>query len=245
DNVDVKWGGNEAFSATVIAFVEYWPTMNPNQQNANSELQDFAIMNFNYVNIQSKVEPYQVWFDLDDDVDISQFYQSIDDSKIEVSSVQVKSQNIVTEKTDPMLQGMNGGLTLGFITIMIMCIIGFLIYWILSIKSRTLQFGILRAMGMSYGEIIAMIVYEQLLVSGVAILVAVVIGGIASNLFVPLFQSLYATVDRVPAFVVSPLRADYLKVYTIVLAMLLIGFAVLGRIISKIKISQAIKLGED
>ena len=69
---------------------------------------------------------------------------------------------------------------------MIMCIIGFLIYWILSIKSRTLQFGILRAMGMSFREIIAMILYEQILVSGVAIIIAVVIGSVASDLFVPL-----------------------------------------------------------
>ena len=60
-----------------------------------------------------------------------------------------------------MLQGMNGALTLGFIIIMVMCIIGFLIYWILSIKSRTLQFGILRAMGMKFREILMMIVYED------------------------------------------------------------------------------------
>ena len=144
-----------------------------------------------------------------------------------------------------MLQGMNGALTLGFITIMIICIIGFLIYCILSIKSRTLQFGILRAMGMSYREIIAVIIYEQLLVSGVAIVAAVVVGGGARDLFVPLFQSLYSAIERVPPFAVTPLRSDYIKLYIVVGAMLLIGFIVLGRIISKIKISQALKLGED
>ena len=79
---------------------------------------------------------------------------------------------------------MNGALTLVFIIIMVMCIIGFLIYWILSIKSRTLQFGILRAMGMKFREIIMMIVYEQLLVSGVAIFAAIFIGGVTSDLFV-------------------------------------------------------------
>ena len=157
----------------------------------------------------------------------------------------VKSQEIISEKTDPMLQGMNGALTLGFIIIMIMCIIGFLIYWILSIKSRTLQFGILRAMGMSYGGVIAMIIYEQLLVSGVSIFTAIFIGGIASDLFVPLFQSLYDASEQVPGFAVIPLRSDYLKLYAVIAIMLLTGFAVLGRLISKIKISQALKLGED
>lgn len=157
----------------------------------------------------------------------------------------VASQNIITEKNDPMLQGMNGALTLGFIIIMIMCIIGFLIYWILSIKSRTLQFGILRAMGMSYGGVIAMIIYEQILVSGVSIFAAIFIGGIASDLFVPLFQTLYDAAERVPGFAVIPLRSDYIKLYIVIAAMLLVGFIVLGRLISKIKISQALKLGED
>ena len=128
---------------------------------------------------------------------------------------------------------------------MIMCIIGFLIYWILSIKSRTLQFGILRAMGMSFREIIAMILYEQILVSGVAIIIAVVIGSVASDLFVPLFQSLYTAAQRVPPFKVIPVREDYLKMYAIIGGMLVIGFAVLSRIIRKININKALKLGED
>ena len=144
-----------------------------------------------------------------------------------------------------MLQGMNGALTLGFIIIMIMCIIGFLIYWILSIKSRTLQFGILRAMGMKFREIIAMIIYEQLLVSGVAIFTAMFIGGFTSDLFVPLFQSIFDASSSVPEFVVLPDRGDYIKLYIVIGAMLLTGFIILGRLIRKIKISQALKLGED
>lgn len=245
DKVTVSWGKNAGVEATVVAFADFWPGINPYEKTKSGEYKCFAVMNFDYVRIQSAVEPYQVWMKLKDGASVQQLYDSIEDSDIEVENISVASQQIISEKNDPMLQGMNGALTLGFIIIMIMCIIGFLIYWILSIKSRTLQFGILRAMGMSYGEIIAMIVYEQLLVSGVAIAAAVVIGGIASDLFVPLFQSLYSTVDRVPGFIVQPLRSDYLKVYLIVAIMLVIGFAVLGRIISKIKISQALKLGED
>ena len=125
------------------------------------------------------------------------------------------------------------------------CIIGFLIYWILSIKSRTLQFGILRAMGMKFREIIMMIVYEQLLVSGVAIFAAIFIGGVTSDLFVPLFQSIFDASQSVPPFAVIPERSDYLKLYAVIGVMLLTAFVVLGRLIKKIKISQALKLGED
>ncbi len=244
DNIEVAWGSNDYFSATVIAFVDYWPSMDPTEQNDNGTYIDFAIMNFNYVQVQTAVEPYEVWIDLDDDATVADFYTSIEDAGIQATKLEVASQNITSEKNDPMLQGLNGALTLGFIIIMIMCIIGFLIYWILSIKSRTLQFGILRAMGMRYREIIAMIVYEQILVSGVAVICSIVIGGIASDLFVPLFRSMF-TSQKILPFTVTALRSDYLKIYALILIMLLVGFAVLGRIISKIKISQALKLGED
>ena len=245
DEIKVSWGSNSEFDATVLAFVDYWPSLNPLEKNDDGSTKDFAIMNFDYVQVQAAIEPYEVWIDLDDDTSVSDFYKSIEKSDIEPTKLNVASQEVIAEKNDPMLQGLNGALTLGFIIIMIMCIIGFLIYWILSIKARTLQFGILRAMGMTFREIIGMLFYEQLLVSGAAIVVSVIIGGIASDLFVPLFQSLFNSYDTVPPFSVVPLRSDYLKIYAIVGIMLIICFGILGRIISKIKVSQALKLGED
>lgn len=245
DQIKVSWGNNSEFDATVLAFTDYWPSMNPHEKTDDGRTKDFAIMNFDYVQIKTAIEPYEVWIDLDDNASVSDFYNSIEESYMEPTKLNVASQEVVSEKNDPMLQGMNGALTLGFIIIMIMCIIGFLIYWILAIKVRTLQFGILRAMGMTFKEIIGMLFYEQLLVSGVAIIASVFIGGIASDLFVPLFQSLFNSYNAVPPFSVVPLRSDYLKVYAIMGIMLVICFGVLGRIISKIKVSQALKLGED
>ncbi len=245
DEIKVSWGSNSEFDATVLAFVDYWPSLNPLEKNEDGSNKDFAVMNFDYVQVQAAIEPYEVWIDLNDNVSVSDFYKSIEESDIEPTKLNVASQEVIAEKNDPMLQGLNGALTLGFIIIMIMCIIGFLIYWILSIKARTLQFGILRAMGMTFRGIIGMLFYEQLLVSGAAIVVSIVIGGIASDLFVPLFQSLFNSYDAVPPFSVVPQRSDYLKIYAIVGLMLIICFGILGRIISKIKVSQALKLGED
>lgn len=245
DTVKVKWGGNDEFEATVLAFVDYWPSMNPYTTAKDGSYMNFAVMNLDYVRIMTKIEPYRVWIRMEDGALTEDLYNSITEAKMKPTLLRVTEQEIIAEKNDPMLQGMNGALTLGFIIIMIMCIIGFLMYWILSIKSRTLQFGILRAMGMKYREIISMIIYEQLLISGAAIFAAIFIGGIASDIYVPLFQYLYTIQEQVPGFVVIPLRSDYIKVYCIILVMLLISFLVLGRLIRKINISKALKLGED
>lgn len=98
---------------------------------------------------------------------------------------------------------------------------------------------------MSFREIIAMIIYEQVLVSGVSIFLSIIIGGVASDLFVPLFQVLYNATDQVPPFVVISQRSDYIKLYCIVLVMLLVGFVVIARLIKSININKALKLGED
>ena len=245
DRIELKWGDNNYFDGTIVAFIDYWPTFNPYEKQSNGQYKDFVVMNYNYVTVQTNLEPYQVWIEMEEGASSAALYESISDTDITLTEFIDTNQELIKAKNDPQLQGMNGALTLGFIIIMVMTIIGFLIYWILSIKSRTLQFGILRAMGVSFREIITMLLYEQLLVSGVAIAMAIVIGGMASDLFVPLFQAMYSVTEQVPPFRVIALRSDYIKVYITILAMLVGCFGVLGSLIKKIKISQAIKLGED
>lgn len=245
DVLEVKWARNDWFETVVVAVVDYWPSLNPYDKNSAGEYRDFVILNYDYMSIMTITEPYEVWLDLDDDADIAALYQDVVDKGIVATRLDVASQLIISSKTDAVLQGVNGALTLGFITIMAMCFIGFLIYWILSIKERTLQFGILRAMGMSFKEIISMIIYEQILVSGVSIFLSIIIGGIASDIFVPLFQVLYNVTDQVPPFRVVSQRSDYYKLYAIVLVMLLVGFIVIARLIKQININKALKLGED
>ncbi|MGN0595984.1 MAG: ABC transporter permease [Ruminiclostridium sp.] len=239
DEVALRWGGNDTVGATVLAIVDYWPGINPN------DTPDFAVMNYNYCYTETKLEPYEVWLKLADGATSEELYADISAKRMPVEWLKDSSQLLIAEKNEPQLQGMNGALTLGFIIIMIMTIIGFLIYWILSIKSRTLQFGILRAMGVTFKEIIGMIGYEQILVSGVSIAIAFVIGGMASDLFVPLFQMMYDVVDQIPPFYVSASASDYIKIYAIIVLMLGGGFAILGSIIKKININKALKLGED
>ena len=244
DTVSCKWGSNSEFEVTILAFVDCWPSIQPYEKTDSGQYRDFAIMNFDFVRVATNVEPYEVWLKLKDGTKTEDFYKALENADIKCTTLEVASQQMIQKKNDPMLQGMNGALTLGFIIIMIMCIIGFLIYWILSIRSRTLQFGILRAMGMKFREIIAMLITEQVLVSGAAIVLAFVVGSYASDLFVPLFQS-FMQAGAYPDFAVIPDRGDYLKIYAALGAMLLFCFIVLGRLIAGINISKALKLGED
>ena len=222
---------------------------NYSSQHAHNEALSYqSALERNLDSLQSKFtkEPYDVWIKKADGVEDSVLYDYIwSHSELQAESVEYLGQEIIEAKNDPLLQGFNGMLTLGFIITMFICVIGFLIYWILSIKTRTLQFGVFRAMGMSVKNVIGMILCEQGLISLVSILAGVILGGFTSDLFVPMLEMVYSVSEQVPEFVVVASRADYGKIYLIIAFMLLLGIAILSRIIIRTKIDQALKLGED
>lgn len=251
DTITVKWSGNDSIDLTVLAFVDYWSGIDPTERTEpdirtqETEIKDFLICNYNYIRKITEFQPYQIWLKLAEDATSEQLYADIEAHNIKIQRMIDSSQLLIAEKTDPELQGMNGALTLGFVVIMLMTVIGFLIYWIISIRSRTLQFGVLRAMGVTFREIIATLGYEQILVSLASIAAGFVIGGIASDIFVPLFRTMYDAANQVPPFIVRGDGGDYIKMYVLIAIMLLGGFAVLGGIIRRININKALKLGED
>jgi putative ABC transport system permease protein len=100
-------------------------------------------------------------------------------------------------------------------------------------------------MGLSVGRIIGMLVFEQLLISGFAVMAGLLIGTVASDLFVPLLQIVYSAQQQVPPFRVVASRTDYLRVYAVVTVMLFTVMAVLAALITRIRVYQAIKLGEE
>ena len=251
DTISVKLSGNDSIDLTVLAFVDYWPGLDPTEQvevdsrTGETATKDFLVCNYNYIRKLTELQPYQIWLKLQDGATSEQLYADISAKNLKIQRIQDSSQMLIEEKTDPALQGMNGALTLGFVVIMLMTVIGFLIYWIISIRSRTLQFGVLRAMGVTFREVISTLGWEQLLVSLVSIAMGFVIGGIASDMFVPMFRTMYDAADQVPPFRVQGDPGDYIKMYVIIAIMLIGGFAVLGGIIRKININKALKLGED
>ncbi|HEY5467170.1 MAG TPA: FtsX-like permease family protein [Clostridia bacterium] len=236
-----------SYEGVVVAFVDYWPGYTPRviEPNGNIRENHLIITNLNYVFRYAPVEPYEVWIKRSAGATDRIVYDSIVANHAQVSEILSANQDIVQQKSDMILQGTNGMFSLGFIVSMLICAIGFLIYWILSIQGRVLQFGIFRAMGMSKRSIIGMILTEQLLISGVAIAVGLLIGKLSSSLFVPLFRLVYSSPDQPIPFRVIAYASDYAKILIIVGLILLVGFLALARLILKIRIDQAVKLGED
>jgi putative ABC transport system permease protein len=245
DTIYVTWGDQNPIEGTVYGFVDYWPTYNPHSDGMTKDEPGLVVANFSYLWNKTATQPYEVWIKKQPGATDTQFNEDIIKKDLNLLEINYTNQQVIKAKNDPMLQGTNGALSLGFIAAMLISMLGFLIYWIISIQSRVLQFGILRAMGLSLSRVIGMLACEQILVSGAAILVGLIIGGVTGDTFIPLLQIVYSSADQVPPFRIVANADDYIKIYAVIAAMLLIGFAALWRLISKIRIDQAVKLGED
>ena len=233
----------------IYGFVDYWPSYAPVTTAKDTDGLYKTTNHFLIVahlsQLQSSwgINPYQVWIKTNGS---SQFlYRFAEETGTRFTMFEDTSAKLVALKNESVFQGTNGVLTISFIIVLLLCATGFLIYWILSIQSRTLQFGIFRAMGMSKREILTMLIVEQMFISGTSIAGGVLVGQLVSKLFVPLIQIAYSTADRSIPLEIIDAASDYMRLGVVIGLMIVVCMIVLGVLISKIKITQALKLGED
>jgi len=244
DSILVSWAGQGSIEGIIYAFIDFWPSINPTGGRTKHG-HEFLVANLSLIHAKMAMEPYEVWLSKTPNATSRQIYDTIEAQQIEVLDIEDADQEIIQRKNDPMLQGTNGVLTLGFLVSMAISLAGFVIYWVLSLKSRVLQFGIIRAMGLEKGKVSRMLIWEHLLISGTAIVLGIIIGRISATLFVPLIQLVYASAEQVPPFRIVIEGQDFLQIYVIGATMILIGIGLFRLIIQKLNVHQALKLGEE
>lgn len=243
DRISFRENGTETIRGVIYGFVDYWPTLTPPSAGENGESY-FIIAHLSQVQIKWGVQPYDVWFK--NLTGSSQYiYDFAADEGLSFQRFVDTNADLIDLKNDPVFQATNGILTVGFIVVLVLCSVGFLIYWILSIQSRALQFGIFRAMGMSMKEVLGMLLNEQIFISGVSILSGAFVGKLAAQLYVPIIQMAYSSSEQVLPLEIQGAGGEQLKLYIVVGVVMIVCMIILGWMIKKIKIAQALKLGED
>lgn len=254
DHISIGWNGVQGAQVNVYGIIPYWPSWNPNptlaagattNAKAKPKLPNLVIGHLSYIQNNLALEPYDVWLKMKPGSSTKELYDAMEQRNLPIKDLHDTRQELIVAKSDPFRLAVNGVMTLGFVISTGISFIGFLLYWVLSLSGRTLQFGILRAMGISFWQLLGMLVTEQALTSGAAVLIGAGAGQAVSRLFVPQFQLSFDTASQTPPFRVTFDPSDSLKLYVIVSVMIGIGLALLGFLLSRIRIHQAVKLGED
>lgn len=232
---------------TVVGAADAWPGLERYTLNYSGEVREnyFIVAKLSDYISGNDVRPYQFFVKKAPGVSDSQLYDALLASDSGLYDLETADELLTKERNTPVLQGTNGMLTVSFISAVALCAAGFMVYWVIAIRERQLQFGISRALGITRTGVMLMLALEQVVVSGAAVAAGIFIGRVQSILFVPFLSANYTReMDIVPFRVVTTV-GDLGRVLGVMGAVLGVCLAVLFAIVVRLKVDRALKLGED
>lgn len=251
DRIDYYNGKGKALAGTVVDFVDYFPTYSPKvtvigaDGNATEADNFLIITHFSYMKKTLGTRPYEVWISLKEGATGSDVYEFVENNNLLLTKYVNRPEDMEKTLTDPLLQGTNGVLTLGFVVTILLCAVGYLIYWILSIRERELIFGVLRACGFHRSEIVKMIIIEQIFSGVFSVMAGIGIGRLTSDMFVPILQASYATSDQILPMRLITEASDMYRLYGIVALVMIVSICTLIALLFRMNVTGALKLGEE
>lgn len=238
-------------NGVVCGIFQAWPGYEQYSygQDDNGELVEnpnyLLVVNYAYeVNTMGMI-PYEIWMSLKEDAAVSDVRQYLERENLVMDYVVGAQEETDEIQNSAMIQITNGLFSLSFLVSIILCTVGFLIYWITSIKQRELLFGIYRAMGMRMKEVRRMLLNEQIFSSLFAGVIGGLTGFIATELFTGLIATVYLPQSHNVVLQIFLDGKDMIRLFCVVLLMIGAALKVLLDMLKHSSITNAIKMGED
>jgi len=228
---------NQPIEGYIAGVVEYWPTLDPTQR-------PFFVGNLEYIQEVIALEPYRVWLDLEGAGHLPEIVERLREHGIWVIDIDSAENELVEGRRQPHRMGFFGILSIGFIVSSVITVLGFMLYTFLSMRSRLLQFGVLRAVGLSLRQLIALLALEQVLSVGMGLAAGTGLGIAATRIFLPFLRASGET-GSVPPFLIVTDPADISRIFSVLGSLLIAAVIGLAFILIRMKLHQAIKLGEE
>lgn len=248
-------------SGEVVAIVKAWPsvsgyqyaqddaqeTKSGNTKEKQVEKEQYLLVaNYLFLVDAFQLTPYEVW--------IKYKQKSIDEKMIQKAfltsgylpkTMEIKSQAVENRVHSAIVQITNGMYSLSFLLSFAICILGFFLYWVQSVKSRGLAFGVCRAMGMTFREIFRMLFVEQFFSSVLAMVAGFVAGTLGSRLFLTLVAIVYLPQKHCIPLTVYSAWQDMVKLLFVLVGMGTICMFVMKKMVITMKLNECLKLGEE
>ena len=218
-----------------------FPTWYPNDEDAGP----LFVGNLDYVFQQAGGQyPYNVWLKIDPDVSSHDIIEGVKEQGLRVQTWQDSVTFINTEQLRPQRQGLFGLLSVGFVAAALLTVFGFMLYAFFSFRRRFIELGVLRAVGLSARQMTAFLGWELIFLMGVGITAGTGLGILVSKLFIPYLQVGAGPSAEVPPFVVQISWPAVFQIYILFGVLFIAALGALVWLLMRMKIFQAIKLGE-
>ncbi len=232
----VTYGQSNDIDFKVVGTFDYFPTWYPSQG-------PLFVGNLDYVFENAGGQfPYYVWLKTAPHADFKDLgNRSLSSRILDWTAPGLK---IAAEQQRPERQGLFGLLSIGFSAAAVLTVLGFLLYALFSFRRRMVELGILRAVGLSAGQMASFLGWELAFLISIGGLLGTGLGAFISKFFIPFLQIGVGETARIPPYAVTIAWPAIFRVYMLFGLLFVIALIALVIMLRRMKIFQAIKLGE-
>ncbi|MBE2237954.1 MAG: FtsX-like permease family protein [Caldilineaceae bacterium] len=225
----------------IVGDFRYFPTW----YSPEEEGKPLMVANLDWIFEQTGGErPYDVWIKTTPAIDFEQMVHELRTYEISVLDYQASSVRIAEELRRPERQGLFGVLSVGFLASALLTVLGFLLYALFSFRRRFIELGTLRAIGLSTRQLAIFLSCELAFLILLGLGAGTGIGALISELFIPYFQIGSGPAANIPPFTVEIAWFAVTRLYMLFGVLFFVAFMVLIVLLLRMKVFQAIKLGE-
>jgi putative ABC transport system permease protein len=188
--------------------------------------------------------PYDVWLKTDRNADYEQIVDEARGLGLYVLDWDAPLERVAKEERRPERQGLFGLLSVGFVAAALLTVLGFLLYALFSFRRRFIELGILRAVGLSSGQMTAFLAWELAFLILIGMGAGTGLGIWVSRLFIPYLQIGPGAAAQTPPFVVLIAWPAIVRIYVLFGGLFVAALVGLAALLLRMKIFQAVKLGE-
>jgi putative ABC transport system permease protein len=188
--------------------------------------------------------PYNVWLKTEPVADYTKIVEEARRLQLTVLDSEAALLTVSEEQKDPERQGLFGLLSVGFSAAALLTILGFILYALFSFRQRFIELGVLRAIGLSSGQMTIFLAWELAFLILTGLLLGTGLGVWASELFIPYLQVGPDPKALTPPFLVEIAWPAIFRIYLLFGLLFVAALAVLASLLLRMKIFQAVKLGE-
>jgi putative ABC transport system permease protein len=236
DSFDIMTSSGRTIHGRVAAHAAYFPTLDPTQY-------PFVIFNVNYLNraIHGR-GPSEAWIKTRADpayvaTMLKQFRAALPREVFAFQGVPAP----FNAGDDPLRAGVYGVVSVGFLIAMLLALLGFLTYASLALQHRVHEFAVLRALGLSPGQLRWLLLGEHLFMLAAGICGGLVSGILTSRLFLP-YLPLASTI--MPPFLIAIPWGAVEGFLAAILIVFILVLSVYAGMLIRLPLSRVLRLGE-
>jgi len=242
-NVRVNNAEGSRLELRVAGTIEMFPTIYPPENETGAPL--IILANISYLEMQLGYPlTGKLWLDVDRTADTEMLAEGLEEAGFRIHNITSALDRITNEQSRLERVGLFGFLSIGFMIISFLSMLGLMLYAFLSLRQWTIQFGVLRAIGLTQTQLWLLVILEQTIIVALGLLAGAAVGIWMSHLFLPFLQVSYAETLPLPPLIVQIAWEGVWRVWGIVGVALAIVILGMVRPLQSIKMFEAIKLGE-